>query len=100
VDGDGGARGVTEAKGWERLQYCLVVNHLMEIAGAVLSRHPELDVWAQARDVFRAFGSFTLLNSLLESPFVPAKANLLLRWTRAEGAASRYVDCPNPLYRN
>ncbi|MGW6931386.1 IucA/IucC family protein [Lentzea sp. NPDC054927] len=101
VDGEG--RGVSEAKGWERLQYCLVVNHLVEIAGAVLDRHPELDVWAEARAVFVAYardhGCEQLL-SLLESPFVPAKANLLLRWTRAEGAASRYVDCPNPLYRN
>ncbi|MCP2242601.1 IucA/IucC family protein [Lentzea aerocolonigenes] len=99
VDGEGGSRGVSEAKGWERLQYCLVVNHLIEIAGAVLDRHPGLDVWAEARSVFRSYGSFTLLNSLLESPSVPAKANLLLRWTRAEGAAGVYVDCPNPLYR-
>lgn len=104
VDGPGGSsRGVSEEKGWERLQYCLVVNHLIEIAGAVLDRHPELDVWAEARAVFvacaRDHGSPELLTSLLRSPFVPAKANLLLRWTRAEGAASRYVDCPNPLYR-
>jgi siderophore synthetase component len=101
VDGEG--RGVSEAKGWERLQYCLVVNHLVEIAGAVLERHPGLDVWAEVRDVFvacaREHGG-ELLMSLLENPFVPAKANLLLRWTRAEGAASRYVDFPNPLYRN
>ncbi|HEX7305527.1 IucA/IucC family C-terminal-domain containing protein [Lentzea sp.] len=104
VDGGGGARGVSEAKGWERLQYCLVVNHLVEIAGAVLDRHPGLDVWAQAREVFlgyaRDHGEQEPLTSLLASPFVPAKANLLLRWTRAEGAASRYVDFPNPLDRN
>ncbi|MFD9702089.1 IucA/IucC family protein [Lentzea sp. NPDC059081] len=104
VDPGGGARGVDEAKGWERLRYCLVVNHLVEIAGAVLERHPGLDVWAEAREVFlgyaRDHGPQELLTSLLESPFVPAKANLLLRWTRAEGAASRYVDFPNPLDRN
>jgi siderophore synthetase component len=104
VDGSGGARGVSEVKGWERLQYCLVVNHLVEIAGAVLDRHPGLDVWAEARAVFLAYtrdhGAQELVTSLLESPFVPAKANLLLRWTRAEGAASRYVDFPNPLDRN
>lgn len=103
VDGERGSRGVSEAKGWERLQYCLVVNHLIEIAGAVLDRHPGLDVWEQARSVFLAYardhGSPELLTALLESPSVPAKANLLLRWTRAEGAASRYVECPNPLYR-
>ncbi len=98
-----GTRGVDEAKGWERLLYCLVVNHLLEIAGAVLARHPDLDVWPAARSVFAAYaeehGTPKLLTSLLESPVVPAKANLLLRWTRAQGAASRYVDCPNPLYR-
>ena len=95
---------MSEAKGWERLQYCLVVNHLVEIAGAVLDRHPGLDVWAEARAVFLAYtrdhGEQELVTSLLESPFVPAKANLLLRWTRSEGAASRYVDFPNPLDRN
>ena len=103
MDGPGSARGVTEAKGWERLQYCLVVNHLVEIAGAVLDRHPGLDVWAEARAVFAAYarehGAEQVL-SLLENRSVPAKANLLLRWTRAEGAASRYVDCPNPLRRD
>ncbi|WP_063798602.1 IucA/IucC family C-terminal-domain containing protein [Nocardia sp. NRRL S-836] len=102
VDGGvAGARGVSEAKGWERLQYCLVVNHLVEIAGAVQARHPGADVWGEARAVFAAYaeehGSPALLMSLLESPVVPAKANLLLRWSRAEGTASRYVDCPNPL---
>ncbi|MGZ3143752.1 IucA/IucC family C-terminal-domain containing protein [Lentzea chajnantorensis] len=102
VDGDVlGARGVSEAKGWERLQYCLIVNHLVEIAGAVHARHPGADLWSEARAVFAAcadaHGSPPQLVSLLESPVVPAKANLLLRWTRAEGAASRYVDCPNPL---
>ncbi|MET9229626.1 IucA/IucC family C-terminal-domain containing protein [Lentzea sp. NPDC003310] len=103
MDGPDGARGVSEAKGWERLRYCLVVNHLIEIAGAVLARHPGLDVWEEARAVFAAYArdhGYSQAQSLLEDRFVPAKANLLLRWTRAEGAASRYVDCPNPLYRN
>ncbi|GLY50777.1 IucA/IucC family C-terminal-domain containing protein [Lentzea sp. NBRC 102530] len=104
MDGPDGSRGVSEAKGWERLQYCLIVNHLIEIAGAVLDRHPGIDVWGEARAVFAAYGrehgSPESLSALLASPFVPAKANLLLRWTRAEGAASRYVDCPNPLYRS
>ncbi|USX52256.1 IucA/IucC family siderophore biosynthesis protein [Lentzea sp. HUAS12] len=102
VDGEGGARGVSEAKGWERLRYCLVVNNLIEIAGAVRERHPGLDVWAEARAVFVAYAEehgCEQVMSLLEDPFVPAKANLLLRWTRAEGAAGRYVDVPNPLYR-
>ncbi|MCZ9336461.1 ferric iron reductase, partial [Streptomyces sp. TRM76130] len=31
---------VSRRAGWERLVYCLVVNHLTEIAGALAERHP------------------------------------------------------------
>ncbi len=34
---------VTRQAGWERLVYCLVVNHLMEIAAALADHHPGLD---------------------------------------------------------
>ncbi|MYX43971.1 IucA/IucC family siderophore biosynthesis protein, partial [Streptomyces sp. SID89] len=35
--------------GWERLVYCLVVNHLTEIAAALAERHPGFDPWPAAR---------------------------------------------------
>ncbi|MFJ4554848.1 IucA/IucC family protein [Streptomyces massasporeus] len=87
---------VTRQAGWERLVYCLVVNHLVEIAGALTERHPGFDPWPAAR---RAFARHDLpeVPALLTSPTVPAKTNLLLRWTGADGADARYRPLPNPL---
>jgi siderophore synthetase component len=97
------ARGVDTAYGWQRLQYCLITNHLHEIAGALIERHPALgaDVWAEAQAAFlgygRDYGAPRELRDLLDSPQVPSKTNLLLRATRANGAASAYFPHPNPL---
>ncbi len=98
-----GAASVSRAYGWERLVYCLLTNNLLEIAGAVAERHPALrdELWARARSVFkgagREHGDPGELRALLSEPYVPAKANLLLRWTDAEGEAMRCVPIPNPL---
>lgn len=103
VDGDAHGRGVDREYGWQRLQYCLITNHLHEIAGAVVHRHPDLaaEVWAQARAAFTAYGTDygapPELSALLAATHVPSKTNLLLRWTRADGAASTYAAYPNPL---
>ncbi|HEX4812801.1 MAG TPA: IucA/IucC family protein [Nonomuraea sp.] len=94
---------VSPAYGWERLVYCLVTNNLCELAGAVTERHPRLreELWARARAVFkgvgRDHGDPEELRALLSDPYVPAKANLLLRWTGAAGEAMRCVPVPNPL---
>ncbi|OSP38909.1 iron transporter, partial [Streptomyces sp. 13-12-16] len=40
---------VSREAGWERLVYCLVVNHLMEIAAALADHHPGLDPWPALR---------------------------------------------------
>ncbi|MCI3271341.1 IucA/IucC family protein [Streptomyces cylindrosporus] len=87
---------VGRAAGWERLVYCLVVNHLTEVAAALAERHPGLDPWPAAR---RAFARHDLpeIAGLLTSPTLPGKTNLLLRWTGADGAAARYLPLPNPL---
>ncbi|WP_190011243.1 IucA/IucC family protein [Streptomyces griseoviridis] len=87
---------VDRAAGWERLVYCLVVNHLTEIAGALADRHPGLDPWPAAR---RAFARHPLpeIPALLTAPTLPGKTNLLLRWTGADGADARYRPLPNPL---
>ncbi|MFC7591837.1 IucA/IucC family C-terminal-domain containing protein [Nonomuraea antimicrobica] len=90
-------------RAWERLVYCLVTNNLCEIAGAVAARHPRLgpELWARARAVFAAAGKDhgdpPELRDLLAATHVPAKANLLLRWLDADGAAMRWVPIPNPL---
>ncbi|GEC03560.1 iron transporter [Streptomyces spinoverrucosus] len=87
---------VSRAAGWERLVYCLVVNHLAELAGALAERHGGLDPWPAVR---RELGRHDLpeIAALLTAPTLPAKTNLLLRWTGADGADARYRPLPNPL---
>ncbi|HLL37468.1 MAG TPA: IucA/IucC family protein [Streptomyces sp.] len=87
---------VDRAAGWERLVYCLVVNHLLELAAALAERHPGLDPWPAARRVL-ARHDLPEIPALLTAPTLPAKTNLLLRWTGADGAAARYQPLPNPL---
>ncbi|MFF4865213.1 IucA/IucC family protein [Streptomyces sp. NPDC001231] len=87
---------VSRAAGWERLVYCLVVNHLSEIAAALAERHQGLDPWPAARREL-ARHDLPEAAALLTSPTVPGKTNLLLRWTNADGAAARYRPVPNPL---
>ncbi|MFJ4079463.1 IucA/IucC family protein [Streptomyces iakyrus] len=87
---------VSREAGWERLVYCLVVNHLMEIAGALAEGHPGFDPWPAARREL-ARHHLPEIPALLGSPALPAKTNLLLRWTGADGADARYRPLPNPL---
>ncbi|MFJ9077421.1 IucA/IucC family protein [Streptomyces sp. NPDC102278] len=88
--------------GWQRLLYCLVVNHLAEVGGALAEAHPSVvgQVWPAVREEFRRCGAATGLaeiGELLSARSLPAKTNLLLRWTRADGADARYLPLPNPL---
>ncbi|CAM5280828.1 IucA/IucC family protein [Streptomyces fumanus] len=88
--------GTDRAAGWERLVYCLVVNHLTEIAAALADRHPGLDPWPAVRRALAGHG-LPEAAALLTAPTLPGKTNLLLRWTGADGAAARYLPLPNPL---
>lgn len=92
--------GVTRAAGWERLVYCLIVNHLVELAALLAELHPGVDLWpAVRRELIRYDADHGLpeIAGLLASPTLPGKTNLLLRWTGADGADARYVPLPNPL---
>jgi len=92
--------GVPRAAGWERLVYCLIVNHLTELAALLTERHPDVDLWpAVRRELIRYDTDHGLpdIADLLSSPTLPGKTNLLLRWTGADGADARYVPLPNPL---
>ncbi|MEU3947759.1 IucA/IucC family protein [Streptomyces sp. NPDC029526] len=92
----GAPPGVSQEAGWERLVYCLVVNHLLEIAAALADHHPGLDPWpAVRRELARA--GLPEATALLTAPTLPGKTNLLLRWTGADGADARYRPLPNPL---
>ncbi|MGW0600951.1 IucA/IucC family protein [Streptomyces sp. NPDC002776] len=84
------------AAGWERLVYCLVVNHLWEVAAALAERHRGLDPWPAVRRVLAAH-DLPEIPALLSAPTLPGKTNLLLRWTGADGADARYRPLPNPL---
>ncbi|WP_307825074.1 IucA/IucC family protein [Streptomyces sp. M2CJ-2] len=87
---------VSREAGWERLVYCLIVNHLTEIAAALAEHHPGLDPWPAVRQEL-ARHPLPETPALLTGPSLPAKTNLLLRWTNADGAAARYRPVPNPL---
>ncbi|WP_330460595.1 IucA/IucC family siderophore biosynthesis protein [Streptomyces sp. NBC_00820] len=87
---------VSRAAGWERLVYCLVVNHLSEIAAALAEHHPGLDPWPAVRRELARHG-LPEIPALLAAPTLPGKTNLLLRWTGADGADARYLPLPNPL---
>ncbi|MEU6197155.1 IucA/IucC family protein [Streptomyces sp. NPDC047061] len=87
---------VERAAGWERLVYCLVVNHLTEVAAALAEHHPGFDPWPAARREL-ARHELPEVTDLLTSPTLPGKTNLLLRWTGADGADARYLPLPNPL---
>jgi siderophore synthetase component len=93
---------VPRAAGWERLVYCLVVNHLVEIAGALAGHRPGFDPWPAARRAFARFSRHSRhdlpeIPALLTAPTLPGKTNLLLRWTGADGADARYLPLPSPL---
>ncbi|QOV34616.1 IucA/IucC family siderophore biosynthesis protein [Streptomyces ferrugineus] len=87
---------VSRAAGWERLVYCLVVNHLVEIAGALAAHRPTLDPWPAVRREL-ARHDLPEIAGLLTAPTLPGKTNLLLRWTNAGGADARYRPLKNPL---
>ncbi|WP_406513418.1 hypothetical protein OG851_35825 [Streptomyces sp. NBC_00161] len=87
---------------WQRLVYCLVVNHLTEVAGALAEAHPDAAaaVWPAVREEFLRYDAergLPEIAELLAASALPAKTNLLLRWTRADGADARYIPLPNPL---
>ncbi len=89
----------SRAAGWERLVYCLVVNHLVEIAAALAEHHPGLDPWPAARRALARHDDLPEIPALLTAPTLPGKTNLLLRWTGADGADARYRPLANPLRR-
>ncbi|MFB4312629.1 IucA/IucC family protein [Actinomadura sp. 21ATH] len=86
-------------RAWNRVVYCLLVNHLTEIAAAVADLHPELDpdLWPSVRHHFAACGTdHPQLRALLAGVPFPAKANLRARWARSADRAAAYVPVPNP----
>jgi siderophore synthetase component len=86
-------------RGWNRVVYCLLVNHLTEIAAAVADLHPHLEqtLWLDARKHFAAHDHHPQIRALLAGVPLPAKANLRTRWSRTADRGATYIPAPNPL---
>jgi siderophore synthetase component len=90
-------------RGWDRVAYCLLVNHIGETAAALADLCPSAEprLWAQVRTVLaeyaRAYGCPPPLRALLSGVPLPAKANLLTRWRRAADRDAGYVPFTSPL---
>jgi siderophore synthetase component len=90
-------------RGWDRVVYCLFVNHLAELAAAIADLHPHLEpaLWGRVHRTLREYaaenGCPPALRALLDGAPLPAKANLLTRWRRQADRSSGYVPIPSPL---
>ncbi|MGD3108861.1 IucA/IucC family protein [Streptomyces sp. YGL11-2] len=90
-------------RGWDRVVYCLLVNHVAEMLAALADLHPgtEAELWAQVRRTLQAYadrhGCPPQLAALLAGVPLPAKANLLTRWERKADREAGYVLLPSPL---
>ncbi|MEU3460277.1 IucA/IucC family protein [Streptomyces sp. NPDC006733] len=90
-------------RGWDRVMYCLLVNHVAELLAALADLHPQTEtaLWARVRTVLRAYadghGCPPRLSALLAGVPLPAKANLLTRWERKADREAGYVRLPSPL---
>ncbi|MEU0941588.1 IucA/IucC family protein [Streptomyces canus] len=90
-------------RGWDRVVYCLLVNHVAELLAALADLHPhrEAELWARVRDTLQAYadrhGCPPRLAALLAGVPWPAKANLLTRWERKADREAGYVRLPSPL---
>ncbi|MEU8266055.1 IucA/IucC family protein [Sphaerisporangium sp. NPDC049002] len=105
-------------RGWNRVVYCVMVNHLPEIAATVAGSatlpggtaveqvascgRDELlrELWADARTRVTRYadenGRPLPLGDLLAGVPLPAKANLSTRWARSADRDAGYVPVANP----
>jgi siderophore synthetase component len=104
----GVARGLAydTRRGWDRVAYCLLVNHLAEVAAAIADRCTpgeacERELWRQARQVLTEaaaeHGWPPELRAVLAGVPLPGKANLRVRWYRDADSKAGYIPVPNPL---
>ncbi|MFI9105950.1 IucA/IucC family protein [Streptomyces fildesensis] len=90
-------------RGWDRVIYCLLVNHVAELLASLADLHPhsETALWARVHSVLREYadehGCPPRLSALLAGVPLPAKANLLTRWERKADREAGYVRLPSPL---
>ncbi|MER6045914.1 IucA/IucC family protein [Streptomyces sp. NPDC001793] len=99
----GGPLTYSAAHGWDRVAYCLLVNHVAEMVSALADTAPALEasLWGLVHDHIAAYaadaGDPPRLRALLSGVPLPAKANLRLRWARQADRHATYVPLPSPL---
>ncbi|WP_225878329.1 IucA/IucC family protein [Spongiactinospora rosea] len=92
-------------QGWNRVAYCLLVNHLPEIAATLAARGDGermlAELWGVAYDELSAYAGSrqwpARMRDLLAGAPLPAKANLSVRWARSADRTAGYVPVANPL---
>jgi siderophore synthetase component len=90
-------------RGWDRVVYCLLVNHVAELLAALADLHPQTEaaLWGRVRETLRAYadrhGCPPRLAALLAGVPLPAKTNLLTRWEHKADREAGYVRLPSPL---
>jgi siderophore synthetase component len=90
-------------RGWDRVAYCLIVNHLAEVAAALadLPGCDEAALWDSLRDLLEEcaeeHGRPQELRAVLSGVPLPAKANLFTRWDRLADRQAGYVPLWLPL---
>ena len=90
-------------RGWDRVVYCLLVNHVAELLAALADLHPQTEcaLWSRVRATLRDYaddhGCPPRLSALLAGVPLPAKANLLTRWERKADREAGYVRLPSPI---
>lgn len=90
-------------RAFNRVCYCLFVNHLVELAGALTDAEPGIEgtLWSALREIVQEtsarLGDPPRLRALLAGAPLPAKGNLLVRWRRAPDRDADYLPFPNPI---
>ena len=90
-------------RGWRRVSYCLLVNHLAEIVATLAERSPGAAdrLWPTVRRAIERYanrcGRPPRLEELLAGAPLPAKTNLRARWARSADRDAEYVWLTNPL---
>ncbi|MFC4638746.1 IucA/IucC family protein [Deinococcus hohokamensis] len=92
------------AQGWQRVAYCLLVNHLCEAVAELGALVPEAELWAALGTALRRYqrqhgtlASAGRIGDLLGGAPWPVKTNLLTRFARQADRESGYVSLPSPL---
>ncbi|MGN7470600.1 IucA/IucC family protein [Brevibacillus sp. SAFN-007a] len=91
-----------EEEAWSRFHYYVMVNHVGHLISTLAhgSSVPEEKLWAIVGDVIRSADFFqeakAMLEELLETETLPAKANFISSFQR-RGERPLYVPVPNPL---